>query len=324
MNKNISTALVALVAFTGMTASAQVGINTNVEASASTTSMSGEAATGASTGATITEKRQHGSLPIRSDVRLEMEAREKARNASTTTPRQTQGATFGEKSKGSAIGDPDFDLLKKMRVDTRAQVAGERKDMRIEMEGNRIKMETRAREIHASTTAQHEKIKDQAQKKRLEMARKQVEIVDDRLLKAIERVQKLSNRVAERLTKLEATGVDVTVARGHLAIAKAKLDEARVKAAGVSLVVEMSFASITASITASTTAGVPASTTPAQTAQGAMKSIQEAVKDVAKTIQEAHNHVALAISSIKPGINKGQPATTSTTVTGTVSATTTQ
>jgi len=321
MNKNISIALVTLLAFAGVTASAQTGVATSLDASVGTTSVGG-----ASTGFTVTNT---GTAPtgtitttvkqeVRPDeTRLQIEAREKMLREKAMTPKQTQGATFGEKAKaGAPIGDPDFDLLRKSQLNMQIQASGERKDMRIEIKDDRIKMETRARELHASTTAQQEKIKDKAQKKRLEMARKQVEIVDERLKKAIPRVQKLSDRVSEKLIKLEATGVDVTAPRQHLAMAKTKLDEARTKAAGVGLTIQMAFASITASVSTSTTPGA--------TAQNAMKSVQEAVKDVAKTIQEAHNHVALAVSSIKPGINKGPSATTSATASGTVNAATTQ
>jgi len=179
-------------------------------------------------------------------------------------------------------------------------------------------MEMRAKELNASSSKQHGKIKDEAQKKRLEQARKQVEIVDERIKKAIERVQKLHDRVAERLIKLEANGIDVAPSRAHLEMAKAELDKAHVKAAGVGLTIEMAFASITTSITA------PTSTTPAQATQNAMKTVQEAVKDVSESIKEAHKHVALAVSSIKPGINKGKSATTSPAVTGAINATTTQ
>lgn len=321
MNKNISfafIAFIALLAFTGVTASAQTGAITGVDASVGTTSISGVVTTGTDTPG-VTEKRQHGALPIRSEARLEMdgkrikmEAREGEMRTGTTTPRQTQGATFGEKARGT-IGDPDFDLRNKARV-----------DMRLELKDDRIKMEMRTKELRASTTEMQNKIKDKAQKKRLEQARHQVEVVDMRIGKAIERVQKLHDRVLERLNKIEAAGVDVSASRGHLALAKAKIEEATTKAAGVKLAIETAFASITA--VAST------STAPGTTAQNAMKAVQEAVREVSKTLQEAHHHVVLAVSTLKPSnsgpgsINSGRKATSSTVVpaSATTTATSTQ
>ena len=45
-----------------------------------------------------------------------------------------------------------------------------------------------------------------------------------------------------------------------------------------------------------------------------MKDLEALVKDASKTINEAHRHVALAISSLKPGLNKPRPATTTPAV----------
>lgn len=182
---------------------------------------------------------------------------------------------------------------------------------------SREEMEARAKALRASTTAANQKIKDGALKKRIEVARKQTELVSKRLEAAIARVQKLSERVAERLTKLEAEGVNTTISRGHLAEAKTKLDEARIKATALKLVIETAFANVT--VNASST------TTPGTAPKNAMKEVQEAVKEVTKVIQEAHKHVALSISTVKPGQNKPRQATTTqTTAPATTSATTTQ
>lgn len=185
------------------------------------------------------------------------------------------------------------------RKDIRASTTQIRKDVRIEMKDNRAEMEARAKDKRVEVEKKRAEIKDEQQKKRLEIARKQTELVTRRLEAAIERVQKLSDRVSERLTKLEANGVNTTVSRGHIAEAKTKLDEARTKTAAVKLAVETALASATAS----------------STPKDAMKNVQSLVKDTANTIQEAHRHVALSISTIKPGINKPRPATTTATTT---------
>lgn len=181
----------------------------------------------------------------------------------------------------------------------------------------REEMEAHAKALRASTTAANLKIKDVAQKKRIEVARKQTEIVNKRLEAAIDRVQKLSDRVAERLTKLEAEGVNTTISRGHLAEAKTKLDEARTKVAALKLTIETAFANVIVNVSSTTT--------PDTAPKNAMKEVQEAVKEVTKAIQEAHKHVALSISTVKPGQNKPRQATTTqTTAPATTSATTTQ
>lgn len=173
---------------------------------------------------------------------------------------------------------------------------------------NREQMERRAMELRASTTAARANIKDAAEKRRLEIARKQTELISKRLEAAIVRVQKLSDRVAERLNKLEADGVNVTVSRDYISQAKTKLEEARTKAAAVKLAIETAFAS----------------TTPKE----AMKGVQDSLKDATKTIHEAQRSVAGAISSAKPGLNRARATTTTSTtvvpVSTSTNATTTQ
>ncbi len=160
-------------------------------------------------------------------------------------------------------------------------------------------------EIKASTTEMRANIKDKVAEKRLEIAKKQAALVLKRLETAIERVQKLSDRVSDRLTKLEAEGVTTTISRGHLAEAKTKLDEATAKIATIKTATDTALAS--------------------QTPKEEMKKVQGLVKDTAKTIQDAHRHVALAISTVKPGLNKPRPATTTpATTTSATTATTTQ
>lgn len=202
--------------------------------------------------------------------------------------------------------------------DMRASAAAARKDMRGETKENRMEtieqikalratttearknireeMESRSKELRASTTLARVNMKDEAQKKRLEIARKQTELVSTRLVAATERVQKLSDRVSTTLITLEGKGVDVAVARAHIADATVKLDEARTKVAGVKLAIETAFVGATP--------------------KESMKGVQDLVKDTAKTIQDAHDAVAKAISSIKPGQNRAQATTTTGTATG--------
>ena len=253
-------------------------------ASAQTTEATSATEVVPASGIAIDEPGAQKPKPTPYQTREQMEARTKA-------PRQTQGTSFGEKARLGAT--------------TTAA-----------MKANREEMEKRAKEMRADVEKKRATIMDEQKKKRLEIARKQTELINKRLEQAIARVQKLSDRVAERLTKLEAEGVTTTVSRGHLAEAKTKLDEARAKAAGVKVAIETAFAGAIAT----------ASSTPGTAPKNAMKEVQGAVKEVAKLIQEAHKHVALAISTVKPGLNKPRTATTTPTTTApaTTSATTTQ
>ena len=125
---------------------------------------------------------------------------------------------------------------------------------------------------------------------------KEMKHVVVRLEAAITRVLRLSDRVSERLTKLEVRGVNTTSSRAHLLEAKIKLDEARAKVAVIKLLIE--------------TTSTATSTTASTTAKSKMKGIKIAVKDAKETIKEAHSHVALAISEAKPGDNDGSHSTT--------------
>ncbi|MBI5798345.1 MAG: hypothetical protein HZB10_00230 [Candidatus Yonathbacteria bacterium] len=271
MKKNISIAVALLFAFGGVgSAIAQTDGTTSVDATVTTTSVS-PAPTGVDD---LPPKRPlppTGVRPAIRDARAELESR---------------GVRKDTRDMRGEIRD----------------VRGDLKDMRGDIKGSREEMEARVKELRASSTAVRANIKDEQQKKRLELARKQTEMINKRLEAAIGRVQKLSNRVSERLAKLEADGVDVTVSREHIAEAKTKLDEALTKAAAVKLAIEIAFASATP--------------------KDAMKDVQEAVRDAAKTIQEAHRHVALAISTVKPGLNKPRPATTRPAVVAPVDTTT--
>lgn len=194
---------------------------------------------------------------------------------------------------------------KAMRASTTAAI----KDMRGEFKENhaemRMEIEARAKALRASTTKAIGMMKDGDQKKRFEHASKKAHAVVERLNAAIARVQKLSDRVAERLTKLEAEGVVTTAARAHLTEAKIALSLAATQTANIKLSIE------------TTLAGAATSTTKTE-AKEAFKQTHELVKDATKTIKEAHNHVALAISSIKPGQNKPRPGTTTVPVSGSV------
>lgn len=143
---------------------------------------------------------------------------------------------------------------------------------------------------------------EKGQLKDQKKAQKQVELVVRRIESAIERVQKLSNRVSERLNKLEADGFDVATSRAYLTEATKKLDDVRIKVATLKI----------GTVT-------PLATT---TQMYDLKNIRSSVKDIVRVLHGAHKNVAQAISSAKPGQNKPDPVATSTVVITEVSTTT--
>ncbi|MDO8603947.1 MAG: fibronectin type III domain-containing protein [bacterium] len=140
--------------------------------------------------------------------------------------------------------------------------------------------------------------KEKRENKEEQRIQKEMKRTVVRLEAAIARVQRLSDRVAERLTKYEARGVNTTASRAHLVEAKSKLALAQVKVQAIKLSIETSFATTTPATATSTTA------------KDTKRAFKTAVKSATETIKEAHQHVALAISSAKPGRNDGSHATT--------------
>ncbi len=299
MKKNISIAVALLFVLGGFNwVNAETAVATSADVSVTT--MNTGATTAGAAGIAIDEpgvpkpKQNNRQTPKR-----DFGDRAKELRASTTAnKREVRGQTKESRKE-----------MEKRAKELHASNTEGRKEVRGEMNDRREQMEKHAKELRASSTVAREKMKDKEQKKRLEKAQKQLEMISKRLDGAIERVQKLSDRVTERLNKLEKDGINVTVSRGHILEAKAKLDEARTKVAAVKLSIEVA---LTTGATRTATSTSP---------KDVMKDVQDAVRETVKIIQEAHKHVVLAISTIKPGYNKQRPATTTP---ATTTATTTQ
>lgn len=275
MNKKINIALIALLAFGAMSASAQTATDSTGTASTDAATVTTTNTTTGTTGTVGLPPKPILVPGIRPMI---------------TVPKQTQGSTFGERAKA-------------LRATT-TEIRKDIKDLRGEIKDKRGEIKDAKKENREEIKEKIKENKDKLAEKRLEIAKKQAELIIKRLNTAIERVQKLSNRVAERLTKLEAEGVTATVSRGHLADAKTKLDEATAQSATIKVAIETALASATP--------------------KEELKKVQDLVKATTKVIQEAHKHVALAISTVKPGLNKPRPATTTSPVATTTTATTTQ
>lgn len=129
--------------------------------------------------------------------------------------------------------------------DIRASTTEARKDIRGEMKDNRDEAEARIKALRASTTEKRAEIKDEQQKKKLEIAKKQAQLIGHRLDAAVGRVQKLADRVSSALDTLTAKGIDVSASRAALADSKIKLDEAHTKIVAVKSAIDTAFASAT-------------------------------------------------------------------------------
>jgi len=283
MNKKFSLALVALFALSGITASAQTTEATSIVP----TSIGGD-------------RDVHGCIPsagyswneTKKACTRAWEDRAEANTGAIALPPKPPMIAPG--MQPAPMKAPLMQQMKGIRPEAntmRATTTTMPKNIREENMVNREEMERRAKEMRASSTVAREAMKDEMMKKRIEIARKQTELVTKRLEAAIERIQKLSDRVSERLTKFEAEGVNVTVSRGHIEEATSALDDARTKLSAVKLSVESVF-------------------TATSTPNDALKGLQGVVREATKAVQIAQRNVAEAISSVKPGFNKPRPATT--------------
>ena len=226
---------------------------------------------------------------------------------------EMQAARAEMEMRARALRASSTMMMKDMRASTTSTIKDMRGEFKDMSAGMRMDMETRAKAMRASTTKAYQMMKEGEGKKHFEYAQKKTHAVVGRLEAAIARVQKLSDRVSERLTKLEAEGVATTASRAHLVEAKAKLSLAAAQTANIKLSIETVLASVTRT----------ASTTVKSDTKDAFKNIHELVKETTKTIKEAHSHVALAISSVKPGQNKPSKSATTTAATSTSTTTST-
>ncbi|MFZ2832008.1 MAG: hypothetical protein WAZ40_02550 [Minisyncoccia bacterium] len=301
MNKHINIALVAMIALGAFSAQAQTAVTTSVDASVGSTVAPTTASVEA--GTTITTPPQP---PLGRPIMPLLPGKEGVIPPQKTLPPKLQPgqpgmmrAMMNTNGTTTQPGLPPKPLqpgigVRAIMIDARASSTAIRKEAFAGVKDARQEMQIQTQALRASTTAARAVVKDEAQKKRLEIAHLKTDFITQRINAAIERVQKLSDRVSVALDQMSAKGVNVTDSRARLVEANARLDEARTKSASVELAIETAFASSTPKV--------------------GLQGVQVLVKEVTKTIQEAHRHVAEALSSIKPGLNKPRPATTTVNV----------
>ncbi len=141
-------------------------------------------------------------------------------------------------------------------------------------------------------------VRDEQRGDRLEAFKRYVEITIKRLEAWVDREKKLIERVTSRIDKLASQNVDVTVARRHIKEATEKLTVAQAKIADIKL--------IPMPVIDATTTDKPLKDT--------KEKILNLVKEAKKAVQEAHKHISIAVSSLKPGTNKDRTVKTTTEI----------
>lgn len=164
--------------------------------------------------------------------------------------------------------------------------------------------------IRDQVEAKKEAVQNQMEERRSNALDKIKERVSDLMAKvikrfeaAVERLEKLSDRIESRIKKMEAGGIDVIKAKELLATANLKIEVAKASVAGITLPLTN-----TVSGTSSTTALVKEKYSLLRT------QIAEAKED----IKAAHAALVDVIRNLKPGANKvrtGANATTTATTT---------
>ena len=147
----------------------------------------------------------------------------------------------------------------------------------------REEMGQKFKNVRASTTEMRTNIKDEAQKRRFELAHRQTDLIVNKIDTAIDRVQKLSERISGSLDGLESKGVDTASIKEGLVNVNNKLDEARTKSASIKLAMEEAFAS--------------------ETPKESLNAVKDLIKDTQNTIKETFSSLKDIISLVKSNTN---------------------
>jgi len=174
-------------------------------------------------------------------------------------------------------------MFRASTTETRKELQDRRQLLRASSTEAIREMQDRIKMLRASTTEMRKDIKDVVQKKRVDLADGQARLVGIRLDSAIDRIQKLSDRITTALANLSAKGTDVTIAQEHLGTAKTKLDEARLSSATIKISIEEALAS--------------------QTPKENLIATEPQIKDTVIIIQDAQHALAQAITSLKPAVS---------------------
>lgn len=167
--------------------------------------------------------------------------------------------------------------------------------------GTKVDLEKKKREtIKDEIEAKRESIKNSVEERRQNATNKIKERIDqfvqnivDRYEAAVNRLEKLAERIDSRISKMEADKIDVKKAKELMVTAKSKIATAKT-----------SIASIT------TTIGTNATTTALMKEE--FKAIKIQVEKAKEDIKAAHQALIKVVENLKPGKNKIEKEATST------------
>lgn len=191
-----------------------------------------------------------------------------------------------------------------VEFETRKNELKERKEeLKNEMENRRENLRsTSTREtIKNEIEAKKESIKDEVEKRKenaigkiQERLNKFTENIMERFSAALERLQKLADRIDGRIAKMEAQNIDVKTAKELMLVARLKLETASTSVTGIGLE-----SGAIASSTATTTAAI----------KDDFQHLKNQVEKAKKDIKSAHASLVDVVNSLKPGRNKTATST---------------
>jgi Mg2+ and Co2+ transporter CorA len=116
-----------------------------------------------------------------------------------------------------------------------------------------------------------------------------VDAMIDRFTKAIEWLEKVTQRIESRIAKLKGEGADTSVSEKHVTDAKAQIVKAKEAIAKLPAAVDEALENTTL--------------------RGAFAEVRTLVKDARDAIKSAHNLLVQAIRNLKPGFNRATSTT---------------
>jgi ABC-type transporter Mla subunit MlaD len=192
-----------------------------------------------------------------------------------------------------------------LRLKAKADLDARKKEIEQKRETLKTEIEKRKTEFKTEINNKKEEIKSEVEKRKegaisqiKERLAKFTSNTVERFNAAIDRLEKLAQRIDSRIGKLEAEGVNVSKAKELMVIAKLKIETAKTSVSGISLQSEL-----TASSTATSTAMIK------KDFDGLRAQLDKAKTD----IKAAHAALVDVVNNLKPGRNKTATSTATTT-----------
>lgn len=183
------------------------------------------------------------------------------------------------------------------RLKAKAELEAKKKELEDKKESIKSEIESKREALKEEVENRKDSIKNSVEERRQNAVNKIKERIDqflqdvaERFEAAINRLEKLSDRISSRINKLEAEKIDVSKAKELLIIAKAKIDIAKTSAGNITI----------ASSTATTTVALKES----------FKSLKTIIETAKKDIKAAHAALIDVVKNLKPGRNNDKTATT--------------